>query len=176
MVAVFLVQAVAFAVLSAIIASNKNRSTAGWGALGFVFGLFGFIAAIAVSEVKKNTSSSPVGRTQSSNKRRTRSRSKRQRSRTEDFDSDDHEKKCPDCAEYIKLEAQVCKHCGREFSEQEVAEKTQEKREEYKQSKRKKRRRKNRQFKQEISANNCPTCGKKFSGNSQKCSQCGSSL
>lgn len=166
MVAVLLVQAVAFAVLSAIIASNKNRSTAGWGALGFVFGLFGFIAAIAVSEVKKNTSSSPVGRTQSSSKRRTRSRSKRQRSGTEDFDPDDHEKKCPDCAEYIKLEAQVCKHCGREFSKQEVAEKTQEK----------KRRRKNRQFKQEISANNCPTCGKKVSGKSQKCSQCGSSL
>ena len=24
-------------------------------------------------------------------------------------------KKCPDCAEIIKMEANVCKHCGRKF-------------------------------------------------------------
>jgi len=32
----------------------------------------------------------------------------------------DREKKCPDCAERVKLEARVCKHCGHEWSEKEV--------------------------------------------------------
>ncbi len=31
------------------------------------------------------------------------------------------EKKCPACAETIKAEAAVCKHCGHRFSEEEVA-------------------------------------------------------
>jgi hypothetical protein len=31
-------------------------------------------------------------------------------------------KKCPKCAETIKLEAKVCKHCGHEFSLREIAE------------------------------------------------------
>ena len=44
----------------------------------------------------------------------------------EGFDSDDHEKKCPMCAEYIKLEARRCKHCGHEMSEEEVAEQIEE--------------------------------------------------
>lgn len=29
-------------------------------------------------------------------------------------------KKCPDCSESIKAEARKCKHCGREFTENEV--------------------------------------------------------
>ncbi len=29
-------------------------------------------------------------------------------------------KKCPDCAERVKLEARVCKHCGHEWTEKEV--------------------------------------------------------
>lgn len=31
------------------------------------------------------------------------------------------EKKCPDCAEIIKKDAAVCKHCGHKFSAEEVA-------------------------------------------------------
>jgi hypothetical protein len=66
---ILLAQAVACAVLSAIVASNKNRSVAGWGALGFFFGLLGFIAAIAVSEVDENADGSS-GRKSSDSKRR----------------------------------------------------------------------------------------------------------
>jgi hypothetical protein len=80
---ILLIQAVAFAVLSGIVANNKNRDPAKWGIIGLLFGLFGFIAVIAVSTVK-------------------------------------NEKKCPACAEHIKVEARVCKHCGYEFSDEEV--------------------------------------------------------
>ncbi|WP_251980302.1 zinc ribbon domain-containing protein [Salinibacter ruber] len=102
---ILLVQAVAFAVLSGIVASNKNRDAFGWGLIGFIFGLFGFIAAVAVGEVEGTQSSS---------------RQRSQPSSTREFNPDEHEKKCPDCAEYIKLEARVCKHCGHEFSKKEV--------------------------------------------------------
>ncbi len=80
---ILLIQAVAFAVLSGIVANNKNRDPVKWGIIGLLFGLFGFIAVIAVSTVK-------------------------------------NEKKCPACAEHIKVEARVCKHCGYEFSDEEV--------------------------------------------------------
>lgn len=116
-VGILLIQAITFAVLSAIVASNKNRSAAGWGILGFLFGLFGFIAAIAVSEVEQVE------------KKRSTSR-KSPSSTGGEFDPEEHEKKCPDCAEYIKLEAQVCKHCGHEFSEEEVEQEIEEVKEE----------------------------------------------
>ena len=35
-------------------------------------------------------------------------------------------KKCPKCAEIIKLEAKVCKHCGNEFSNDEIEQKQKE--------------------------------------------------
>jgi hypothetical protein len=102
---IFVGQAAAFGVLSAVVASTKNRAPAKWGALGFLFGVFGFIAAIAVSKVEARTESS-TRLSVSEN--------------AEGFDPDQHEKKCPMCAEYIKLEARVCKHCGHEFSQEEV--------------------------------------------------------
>jgi len=120
---ILLVQAVAFAILSAIIASNKNRSAGGWGALGFLFGLFGFIAAIAVGEVEDDTRSSRRRSSQqksSSSEKKQTPRNKEKESASQTFDPDEHEKKCPMCAEYIKLEARRCKHCGHEFSKQEV--------------------------------------------------------
>jgi len=37
-------------------------------------------------------------------------------------------KKCPKCAEPIKIEAKVCKHCGHEFSEKEIEEEKEKQR------------------------------------------------
>ena len=131
-------QAVTFGVLSAIIASNKNRSAGGWGALGFLFGLFGFIAAIAVGEAADDKQSSrrrSSRKKRSSSKRKQNSSGKKQQSTTQGFDPDEHEKKCPDCAEYIKLEARVCKHCGHRFSDEEVERQIAEKRKEVEGSK-----------------------------------------
>jgi hypothetical protein len=127
-----LAQAITFAILSAIIASNKNRNAAGWGTLGFIFGLFGFIAAIAVGEAEQNAQSSRRGsarqRKQSSTSKNSSDKKKNQQSKPQKFDPDQHEKKCPDCAEYIKLEARVCKHCGHRFSDEEVERQVEERR------------------------------------------------
>ncbi|MBB4060055.1 hypothetical protein GGP80_000615 [Salinibacter ruber] len=106
-VGILLIQAVAFAVLSGIVASNKNRSVGAWSVLGFVFGLFAFVAALVVEEVE------PEREYRSGD-------SEKQSSGIPKFNPEEHQKKCPACAEYIKLEAQVCKHCGHEFSDEEV--------------------------------------------------------
>lgn len=122
MTAVFILTLmVGFAILSAIVASNKNRSVLGWALIGFLFTLFGFLAALVVSEVEENEQSS-----------RRKSRSKRggKKSAAQEFDPDEHEKKCPMCAEYIKLEARRCKHCGHETSEEEVERQVKEKKKE----------------------------------------------
>ena len=133
-VGILLIQAVTFAILSGIVASNKNRDPAGWGVLGFLFGLFGFIAAIAVDDAEQNTHSRRRGaaprKSQSSTNEGSSSESENQQSKSREFDPDEHEKKCPDCAEYIKLEARVCKHCGHEFAEEEVERQIEEKRKE----------------------------------------------
>jgi hypothetical protein len=124
---VVFLQAVVFAVLSGIVASNKNRDAFGWGVLGFLFGLFGFIAAIAVDDVEEDTRS-PRRRGSQSSKQSQSASEKRQKSTSHGFDPDEHEKKCPDCAEYIKLEARVCKHCGHRFSDEEVERQVDKKR------------------------------------------------
>jgi DNA-directed RNA polymerase subunit M/transcription elongation factor TFIIS len=117
---ILLVQAVAFAVLSGIVADKKRRDPIGWGLVGLVFGLFGFVAALVVEEVKQE-------------ERKSRSLRGSQSSTTRQFDPDEHEKKCPMCAEYIKLEARRCKHCGHEMSEEEVEQQIREVKREFEQ-------------------------------------------
>lgn len=121
---IFIIQAALFAVLSAIIASEKNRNPVKWGAVGALFSLIGLIVTLTLSEGEPGGQSS------------TNSHGKGQPASEENFDPDSHEKKCPDCAEYIKLEAQVCKHCGHEFSGEEVSEQIAKARENFKEKRR----------------------------------------
>lgn len=49
---ILLAQAVVFSILSGIVVDNNNRSALAWGVLDLLFGVFAFIAAIAVGEDK----------------------------------------------------------------------------------------------------------------------------
>lgn len=79
----------AFGVIAAVVALNKGRSVVGWFVIGALFGPFGLLAAVFVStEVKALEERKVVS---------------------------GELKKCPDCAELVKAEAKVCKHCGAKF-------------------------------------------------------------
>lgn len=78
-----------FGVVTAVVASNKGRSGCGWFALGVLLGPFGFILALVVS--------------------------KDERAADDDALRAGDAKKCAFCAELVKTEAIVCKHCGKDI-------------------------------------------------------------
>jgi len=75
--------------IAAVIASNKGRSGCGWFLVGVLLGPLGFILALVVSGDEKKTEERDI---QSGAK-----------------------KKCPYCAELVRKEAVICKHCGRDL-------------------------------------------------------------
>ena len=79
------------AIVSAVLASNKGRSGAGWFFLGLIVGPFGFIVA-ALPPIKKDAQNT----------------------------ESDALRKCPFCAEMIKPDAIKCRFCGSEVPPVEV--------------------------------------------------------
>lgn len=75
-------------VVSAVIASNKGNNGCVAFVLGVMLGPFGLLISAVTSENKSEM-----------------------RKRSGDT------KKCPYCAEYVKAEALVCKHCGRKLND-----------------------------------------------------------
>jgi len=72
-----------FGLAAAIIASSKGRTGCGWFLLGVLFGPFSLVVAALPSRMPG--AEKPTPKTHLT---------------------------CPDCAEFVKREARVCKHCG----------------------------------------------------------------
>lgn len=85
---VFIVYSFCCGLVTAVIANNKGRGGFTWFLVGFVLGLLGIITSIVISKDDVVLSEKAI--------------------------SDGISKKCIFCAELIKSDAVLCKHCGKE--------------------------------------------------------------
>lgn len=78
-----------FGVVSSVVATSKGRSGCGWFALGVLLGPFGFILSLIIPRDQQAVENQAIQSGQL--------------------------KKCPYCAELIKVEAIVCRYCGKDL-------------------------------------------------------------
>jgi hypothetical protein len=80
---------VCFGIAGAVVGSNKGRSGCGWMLIVLILGPVGLLLALVMpkNEIQSERNELEKGSV----------------------------KKCPDCAELVKYDAKVCKHCGKKF-------------------------------------------------------------
>lgn len=98
---------VVFAILTAVVASNKGRSGIGWLLLGLVFGIFALILVALLSNQKT------VAARHAELVAATRDRN----SGASGSGSDNARRPCPRCGESIALTARVCRFCNQNLDE-----------------------------------------------------------
>ena len=105
-----LIGAVAFGILSAIVANNKHRDGFGWFVLGFLFGPFGFVASLVVEKLEPDQNQTRASSISTSSKQS--SDRPTLPAMPSESSTEDDETHCPECLEPVRAKASRCKHCG----------------------------------------------------------------
>ncbi len=106
----FVVVWIGFAVLTAIAASSRGRSGAGWFLLGLIFGVFALVAVLVMPRVSA-VPVDPLAPIPGETRKRTELRLAAEAARAGAASEADDTMACPRCAETIKKAAKICRFC-----------------------------------------------------------------
>lgn len=95
---IILLQALIFGYFASFLAREKGRDATNWFFLGFLFSFLAIFILIAVPKKQHHRSNNTLSESAS-------------------FEL---LKKCPDCAEMVKIDARICRFCRYEFSEESI--------------------------------------------------------
>lgn len=140
--AIIVIDGIVCGFLSAIIASSKGRDSGPWFLVGLIFGIFGLIAAAGIGKAEPKVSGALTAEKWKCSKCgflndskmalcqnvvvradgvKTLCSTKRSASMETVQVNLATEKKCPMCAEVVKIEAKICRFCNHKFEDELAA-------------------------------------------------------